>query len=191
MSTPEQAFTNLVEVKEILDGLEVPFWIDGGTLLGAYRDGDFCADDHNDVDLSVWADHKHRIPEIVTLAEAAGFRLYHHWTGDARAPGMAPEIALTRNGLKIDLFFFERRGENTWHLIYNREIGTAVVTPAVLLAGFEPIVLRGVTFQRPADIDGYLTHRYGDWRTPRHRSTYTSSDSTALLALDPAYEYWK
>lgn len=185
-----QAHANLVSLAAILDNLGIFFWLDGGTLLGAYRDGEFPPDDEDDIDLSTWATYKHLIPELISRAQSAGFTLYHHWTGDSRALGMAPEIALMKDGLKIDVFFFEVTGEDTWHLLYKNNRGTAVVTPLAILSSFSPIVFRGTTFSRPTNIDGYLTHRYGDWRTPKHRSTFSYTDNTHLLARAPDYEYW-
>ena len=191
MSTPDQAFINLGEAKTVLDGLGIVFWLDGGTLLGAHRDADFCADDHNDVDLSTWAANKHLIPDLISGMTARGFRMYHHWSGDSRAPGMAQEVSFTRNGLKIDVFFHERSGDVAWHCIYVAEVCRPVVVPLVLLAGFEPIMFRGVEFLRPARIDEYLTFRYGDWRTPVHRSQYTSSDPAKFAALQPDWPFWE
>lgn len=185
------AFANLLEVKEVLDRLGIMFWLDGGTLLGAIRDKDFCADDENDIDLSVWATDKHLIPELIEGVTGQGFHLYHHWTGDPRAPGMAQELAFTRDGLKIDVFFQEVKDDVAWHLIYVREVGTPVVVPKRLLAEFAPIEFRGVTFQAPADYDGYLTYRYGDWRTPIHRSEYTSRDPSLLIALQPDWPFYE
>ncbi len=39
------------------------------------------------------------------------------------------------------------------------------------------VMLRGEMYEAPADIDGYLSHVYGDWRTPvfsRDLSDYLS-----------------
>lgn len=189
MSTPDQAFANLLEVGSELDTLGIRYWLDGGALLGVMRDGDFPPDDHNDIDLSTWATNKHLIPDLIDAVTARGFRLYHHWTGDPDAPGMAPEVAFARDGLKIDVFFFETAREDTWHLIY-RQVGrgvyrgTPVVAPFRLLEEFTTVTWRGATFTVPADYDGYLTHRYGDWRTPVHRSQFTG-----LQNLDPGYPF--
>ncbi len=186
----DQAFANLLEIKAVLDDLGIRFWLDGGTLLGAWRDGDFCDGDENDVDLSAWASDNHLIPDLIDKAVGRGFRLYHHWTGDPRAPGRAQEVSFARDGLKVDVFFQEHTGDVVWHLIYANHRGTPVVVPHRLLAAFEPIVFRGVEFLRPALIDGYLTHRYGDWRTPVHRSVYTSADPNLFKALDPEFVFW-
>jgi hypothetical protein len=189
-----RAFQNLLEVQASLDSLQIPFWLDGGTLLGAYRDNDFPPDDHNDIDLSTWAEHKPKIPSLIASVTAKGFRLYHHWTGDPRAPGQAQEVSFTRDGLKIDVFFFERKGPNSWHLLFSRDgagyRGTPVVVPARLIDPLSPILFHDHQFMRPADTDGYLTCRYGDWRTPIHRKTYQANRHLYFLALQPDFPYW-
>lgn len=184
------AFGNLCAIKQELDELGIFFWLDGGTLLGAVRDGDFCEDDENDVDLSAWAADKDKIPELVERMRGRGFRLYHHWVGDERAPGMAQEVSFARDGLKIDVFFQETKGNVVWHLIYVRERGNPVVVPKRLLEGFDNLWFRGVGFNIPMLWDEYLTFRYGDWRTPIHRSEYSSTKTHQFLALQPDWPFW-
>jgi hypothetical protein len=196
VSSPDQAYANLCELRGILDGLGVHFWLDGGTLLGVWRDGDFCDGDHDDIDLSVWAGDVWKIPDLIDQAKAAGFRLYHHWQGDPRAPGQAQEVAFERDGLKVDVFFFEVKRDVAWHLIYRKHpdgvyYGTPVVAPLFLLSSFVPVSWRDAMWQVPANADGYLAWRYGDWRTPVHRDEWTSLDESRFLALDPSFEFWK
>ena len=48
---------NLRKVKEILDESGVDYWLDYGTLLGAYREGKIIEGDY-DSDLGVWYEEK-------------------------------------------------------------------------------------------------------------------------------------
>jgi hypothetical protein len=50
----ELAVKNLRAVKEVFDELGIRFWLDGGTLLGAVRDGEILEWD-NDIDLGMWS----------------------------------------------------------------------------------------------------------------------------------------
>lgn len=54
-----KAKTVLKEVKDVLDGREVEFWLNFGGLLGAVRDGKFIPYD-DDVELNAW---KHKVTE--------------------------------------------------------------------------------------------------------------------------------
>ena len=188
--SPDQAFENLLEVKGILGELGIFFWLDGGTLLGAVRDGDFPVDDHKDVDLSTWATNKVLIPPLIERMTDAGFRLYHYWTGDERAPGKAQEVSFQRDGLKIDVFFYEVRDDVAWSCIYLHNQCLPCVIPLRLVSSFETMLFRGEEFSRPSDIDGYLTYRYGDWRTPVHASAYSSYDPKSLHSVQPDWEFW-
>jgi hypothetical protein len=49
----ELAVKNLKALKEVFDKFGITFWLDGGTLLGAVRDGKLIEWD-KDVDLSIW-----------------------------------------------------------------------------------------------------------------------------------------
>ena len=51
MTLKQQATQNLLDIKKILDELKIVFWLDAGTLLGAYRDKDFCEGDEDDLTL--------------------------------------------------------------------------------------------------------------------------------------------
>lgn len=53
------------EAVEILEGLEITYWLDQGSLLGAVREGAFLPWDH-DLDLGVWEEEvKSKLSEIV------------------------------------------------------------------------------------------------------------------------------
>lgn len=195
--TADEALAALIDADEVLTGMGVAYWLDGGTLLGAIREGDFCADDHDDIDLSCWSGHTDRIPGYMRQMQNRGFHLYHHWVGDPRAPGKAQEVSMSRDRVKIDLFFQERdeaRGV-AWHLIYRGDQGTPVVAPIHLLDSEVPLqrlaMLRGREFPVPVRAEDYLTHRYGDWRTPVHRSEWSSLAADRFKALKPGWEFWR
>ena len=55
------ASDGLKEVKQILSGFNIPFYLAFGTALGAYRQGDFNEGDIDDIDLFInEVDYKHR-----------------------------------------------------------------------------------------------------------------------------------
>ena len=56
---PKVYSEELKEIKEILDGMEVPFWLIGGVLLGHVRDGKFI-DHDDDMDIAM----RHPCPDI-------------------------------------------------------------------------------------------------------------------------------
>ena len=197
--TVEQAKSNLFEFADILEDLGITFWLDGGTLLGAYRDHTFCDGDEDDIDLFVWADNKILIPTIIKYAEQRGFILHRQWDGDRRAPGKAPEIALakyikTQHGrfrLKIDLFFIEKKGDDAWGLLY---ISPDTAIPQVCKAKFYEnlgmINFHGRIFNIPSPVEEYLTVRYGDWKTPIHRIHYHYTNADQLRVIKHDFKFY-
>ena len=73
----QNAIQNLEDIKRIFDNLNISFWLDGGALLGAYRDKDFPAGDEDDIDLGClyYAVHD-KLDLIISEAEGLGFSLY-------------------------------------------------------------------------------------------------------------------
>jgi len=168
----EQARANLLIFKKILDEVGVPFWLEGGTLLGAYRDKDFCEDDEDDIDLCTWSNYVHCIPEIVVHCTDAGFDVYKHWDHEDKAH----QIAVEKNGLKIDLFFYEKKGKDAWACVYQGNKCIPLVVPAKNFEVLAEIYFLGETFLMPKNIEEHLTYKYGDWKTKIHRSQYSCYD---------------
>src|SRR3989337_3029350 len=105
--TVDDAYNILFEVKDILQSFHLEFWLDGGTLLGMVRDYTFCNGDHNDIDLSCWGT-KENVDIIPTMIEKFinyGYILFNHWDWN----GKAHEVSFKKDGIKVDIFFKERK----------------------------------------------------------------------------------
>jgi len=197
----EQAIQNLRDFKKILNELGVIFWLDGGTLLGAYRDGDFPPGDEDDIDLGAWFNYAIFADDIIAKAREAGFELYHQWKY---------QIALKRNGCKIDLFFHNKKGRDAWHILYKRVADEhsfrftefadgywwgyiPAVVPAHFFEQLHVIEFYGTVFNRPREIEDYFKLKYGEyWQTPITREEYFVRggcyDPRVNKVLQPDYE---
>ncbi|MCX6785941.1 MAG: hypothetical protein NTZ18_03775 [Candidatus Komeilibacteria bacterium] len=168
LNTSQQiAKKNLLDFKNILDRLGIVFWLDGGTLLGAYRDHNFCANDEDDVDLCCWDNWMVLADELIARAAEKGFEVKRRWE---------LEIAFKRDGYKIDLFFNKKNGKEAYTYLYRPgtfNIDKFVVIPAHFYEELELIEFHGALFNRPRNIEEYLTLKYGDWRTPVNRRDYS------------------
>ena len=181
----QNAIQNLEDIKNILDSFNVNFWLDGGTLLGAYRDKDFPEGDEDDVDLGCfYKDVENKIDKIISEAEKLGFVLYHRWKY---------QVALKRGGNKIDIFYNRRFNDKAVYFIYkgvkevlisglyekdingNLWLCIPTVTPVKYLDELGAINFYGMEFDRPSRIEEYLTLKYGDWKIKVSRKEYSNA----------------
>lgn len=164
MSLKIQATKNLKDFSNILRELNIVFWLDGGTLLGAYRDRDFCDGDEDDIDLCTWENYLPLMNEIIKRAGSIGFNLLHRWE---------LEICVERGGARIDLFFNKKNGMEAYTHIYAGDVvHKYVVIPVRYYEVLEPITFKDGEFLAPSPIEDFLALKYGDWQVPIHRSVY-------------------
>lgn len=179
MTLKESAIRNLRDIKSILDSLKIVYWLDGGTLLGAFRDRDFPPGDEDDIDIGINGNYRFLKSEIREMAEKEGFKLYHEWEY---------QTALTRGGSKIDLFFHQKQDRDDWHCIYKQNVCIPAIVPSHFFEELQMIEFHGMTFNCPRNLDGYLTYKYGDWKTPVHRSEYSCYNAENNKVLRPDYK---
>lgn len=164
MTLKEQAEQNLLDIKGILDELKVIFWLDAGTLLGAYRDKDFCDGDEDDIDLSTWDGYNTLRPKIIQKTKEIGFNHLFDWPS---------EICLERGGSRVDIFFNAKNGTEAYrHLYSGQNILRYLVVPSRYYERLVPYEFKGAEFLIPSPTEEYLELKYGDWKTPVHRSNY-------------------
>ena len=179
MNRVQLATQNLLEYREILEELGIIFWLDGGTLLGAYRDNDFCKDDEDDIDLCTWDNYIFLVDEIIDKTTERGFKVLHRWK---------LELCIERHGLRIDLFFNRKNCRDAFtHLYQGERINKYVVIPIRYYEVLEKIEFKGEIFLAPSPIEEYLTRKYGDWRTPVHRSEYRSENQSQNKFIRESY----
>lgn len=104
----EKALKNLIDLDKIFRSESVDYWLQDGTLLGLYRDGDFI--DH-DQDTDIGINYKTFKPVVLDKIISNGFSV-------ERAFGYIEnsfELALKRDGVKTDLFFHYNNGDKQYH----------------------------------------------------------------------------
>lgn len=141
-----------------LKRLGVAFFLSGGTLLGAARDGDFIAWDW-DVEVSIRSEEvRPSVPAIVRELEMEGFHTREVDDGLANL-----KIVVERDGAVFEIRGYRRRGEVRMRKDFR--------TKERFFRETTFIALRGRQYPCLGPLDEYLTDRYGDWRTPVRSAT--------------------
>lgn len=149
----------LKEGCQILDELDVTYWLSAGTALGAYRDGlsdEFLQKD-TDLDVGIYDDKDFQ--KIKLAFENHGFDTYRHY----QTNGRWSQLALRKQSIIFDLYFFYPiNGE----LVNYNESGK-MTKPLYLIEDMDELEVRGMPYPVPTPIEDYLVVRYGkDWKTP-------------------------
>lgn len=183
----ENAFKNLLEMKEILEAHDINYWLEAGTCLGAVRDSDFIGHDQ-DIDIGILAEDCYDVAEVVSLFGSLlskGFRI-HHTFGEITK---GYEIAVWKRGIKLDIFWFYLKGDKRWHaawlnggrngesdmikLVFDANLFQGIKARKMkenklqFVTSLPEVEFHGVKFPVPNPVEDYLVARYGDtWQVP-------------------------
>jgi phosphorylcholine metabolism protein LicD len=170
------ALENLKQLDRIFRENNTEYWLSCGTLLGLYRDGDFIGHD-NDTDVCININSLNK--KLLTDIEKNGFKIGNIF--GRLEDGF--EIALNKNGVKTDLFFFYKK-ENYWyHSVYSNFTQIDSLKHDYV---FKPFNLKetkflGHKFITPDDIELVIIQQYGDnWRIPNKNWSYYQSPKNII-----------
>ncbi|MDP9940108.1 LicD family protein [Ectopseudomonas alcaliphila] len=155
---------NLALVKEVLVGTGITPIISGGTLLGAVRDKDFIAWDWDAEFFCLYDEVSARAEELLRGLRVRGFVIEKQVFEKNRW-----KIVAEKEGFQYELRSWYRDGDD-----YRRD---CYRIPVELMEGMCTVVLRDVEYFAPLRKEDYLTHVYGDWKTPvrtEDKSVYNS-----------------
>lgn len=152
----DEQFEGLLVLAEVLNSRLSGWFLSGGTLLGAHRDGDFIPWDW-DVEVTVLTEEvKPREGQLLMSLAKAGFLI----TGSDSSVGNF-KIVATGWGTDYEIL---GRSLDTESRLRKRDM---TEVPAAFFESRDSIKLRGKSFPAPAPVEGFLEALYGDWRTPR------------------------
>lgn len=172
MTIKTDAINNLRDLHRVAGEIGLRFVLMDGTLLGAIRDGDFCPGDEDDIDIGVSDAEYSKTAELVAKMKPLGFEKYKSFMIRGKVEG----FGLRRGESHFDVIRVNRHPSRPECYNFGRTLGgkklLAFVYPAHHHAGTDTVTLHGMDFLTPADPEGFLWHRYGDWKTPINRPKF-------------------
>lgn len=151
----ERQFHGLLEICAVLDSCGLRWFLSGGTLLGAVREGYFIPWDW-DVEVTILTEQalrkRHQLTENLI---SRGFEI--HKVDSSRSNF---KVVATGFGAKYEILGLRRRGKSL------RERNMMQVS-ADLFESNEIVTLGGQSFPAPSPAVRYLEEVYGDWQTPK------------------------
>ncbi len=190
----------LLKTKEVLDELEIPFFLSSGTCLGYVRERDFMEHDY-DIDIGIHS--KDYSPKLIDVMSTRGLYLYRV-LGTLKT-GMELSFYLpytpTLQRAKIDIFIHQDKNGDTgvpktcWYS-YNVEKNRKLKY-CVSQFKLKEIDFLGIKVNVPDPVKKYLEEHYGkDWRIPKSSGAlgeyhYSSSPKSLVNDLDNSdNDFW-
>lgn len=176
----DRLFESLCAVTGILDKLQVPYTLTGGTLLGAIREGDLIEGD-TDWDIDINSDDIPFIVENVRMFEEHGLLLRHKVVTPVVPlnDSQGSEIEVVRSILKFvdadggihgDLFGYKRFSDGIMRQVVIEDgtyFNAKMSFPAWFFENPEEASIRGESFKVPGAPKKYLERVYGpNWHIP-------------------------
>lgn len=168
---------------------DVFYWLEFGTLLGAYREHGFITHD-DDMDISMWAEDCTRDFENVLLKY--GFqkkRAFYLYNEDTKTQ-LLTEIALSYKGLQLDIFFNFRKNDSkrVCYVYCEPENGEKLIVKEFVLPSFEETEMLEINqnfYMAPACPSNILKILYGeDYMTPKRNANATKSINSHINIFD-------
>ena len=158
----KEGYALLQAFVECMDQERIPYWLEYGTLLGAYRDGSFIPNEL-DIDVGINLSDARRV--YFSLVNN-GFKLIRefHVVGEN---GL--EQTYEYHGITIDIMYFYRDGDSLWcNGIYGFPKANGVLFKAQITAhkfipfGLTKMSFMGLTVTIPDNVEKHLSEIYGE-----------------------------
>jgi len=171
----------LVLIKNILDKIEVKYYLSSGTLLGAVRDNDFIPWDW---DVQMYLIKENAYPKRYQISESlinGSFEIYKFNDSEDSL-----KWDLRRKGIKFELTAWYLEGK--WR--YRKKKNMRV--PSYLFEGEYNIKFKGVSYKTFNPPEDYLVFCYDDWKTPKRTSNkekYSNSNHLRKYTFSNKFKF--
>lgn len=188
----EKSLRLLERATTFLEKYNIPYWLEGGTLLGIIRENRLLPWD-NDLDISIRSEDFDRLRRILPKFFYRGMiaKVREHKIDDP--PFQKGEVRLIKvyatkylffkSPLVLDIFVKKKLDDQYyWVVGVKRRAKKAV--PARFYDELTTVQFNHKTYSIPKLTDEYLTYRYGDWRTPVKTWNYIKDDQSTVSVTE-------
>ena len=162
----ENAKEFLSLIKREFEKSNILFFLNFGTLLGAYRDHDFISNDV-DMDLGIFEKDMDSFYRLIPKLDQLGVKLCRAWGGVF--------FSFLYKGVVCD-FNVYYKAKFPYHYFF-WGVSEGRYTPKKLLSDFKPYDFMGEQYMIPVKVEDYLNLAYGkDWRIPQNRPGQSMPD---------------
>jgi hypothetical protein len=158
------------------------YWLFGGLLLSAIREGEIMLHDTKDADWAFLAEDEHRMVAAFPALLEAGFEPYLRFPA---ATGQATEYSFMKDDAKFEFFRVEVVEDRLqWHNYGRLADGTPLRnTCAIPAQPLDEIRFLDRTWLKVQDVDRELTALYDTWRIPAPGFNYM--EAPTIIGRDP------
>ena len=162
----------LRKVCGILDKNNIPYVLEGGTLLGIVRENRLLPWD-NDLDITIIEQDMDRVLNIRWSFWWAGYKLRlkisleempHFPIGSIRLIKVKTKKYFVASGLGIMDIFVKKKIEDKYYWLVGKRDHVLKSVPCSFYENLTRYNFEGYDYSVPADYENYLTYRYGEWR---------------------------
>ena len=169
----------LSKFSELCHENQIVFWLDFGTLLGAWREHDFIEHDY-DIDLGVMFEDRDKLQHVL---ENGGFSLIREFKVIKDNILIGAEQTYSFKSVMVDIFYYHKIKDDkimlnsfTPILDDNNFKGRAEIKEIIMpYFGFDKYLFKGISVYIPRDTPNYLAYYYGN----------------NYMVPDPNYDYKK
>ncbi|MFC1523423.1 LicD family protein [Thermodesulfobacteriota bacterium] len=183
----------LKKVCRILDKNNIPYVLEGGTLLGIVRENRLLPWD-NDLDITITEDQMSNVLKIKWELTLSGCRVKirksikevpYFSVGSIRMIKIKPRKFLFFPGrVHLDIFV-KKRVEDQYYWTVDERNPVLKAAPAHFYENFDRINFDGYEYSVPKDYKEYLTYRYGDWTQTVKNYSFRKDDNAIINREEP------
>lgn len=167
----------LLEICSMLDQHNIPYYLEGGTLLGIVRDGDLLPWD-GDLDISIAPEHIDNFLKLNWKFASLGKKLSIRKSTFSNGPIQTGQISLIKvkpllqylikaihpkhDIIVLDVFIKVKDSTHT----YWQANGQVMRVENIHYDTFDTVSYRGKQLKVPHKYKDYLTKKYGNWSVP-------------------------